>query len=144
MLIGQHACSLNSDLSLLFPSSFRELAADEIYITQGFDQNLLVLTTRAFKAISRHIGSLNIADPSVRLLFRLIFGSACLLEANESGRFLIPRKLAEFANLKEKVIILGQGDFCEIWSREHWLEQEVRLLDANENSKRFSALVVTI
>ena len=102
------------------------------------------MTTHTFAAICQNIVSLNIADPTVRLLFRMVFGSASLLEVNQAGQFLIPRRLAEFANLKNNVVVLGQGNFCEIWSEEHWLEQEVQLLDANENATRFSTLVITI
>lgn len=144
MLIGQYPCPLSADLRLRFPVDLAELTADDVYITQGFDRNLLVLTTHAFDVICQHIASLNIADPTARLLFRMVFGSASLLEVNPAGQFIIPKRLAEFANLKNNVIVLGQGNFCEIWSEEHWLEQEVQLLDANENTNRFSTLVITI
>jgi MraZ protein len=119
------------------------MLTDNIYVTQGFDRNLLILPTNAFEAIGRHITSLNIADPLARLLLRLIFGSACLLEMNETGQFQLPKNLVNFAGLKEKIVIVGQGDYCEIWSQEQWVEQESQLINTDENSKRFSTLAVT-
>jgi MraZ protein len=143
LLLGQHFTFLTDDYSLSFPSKFREILTDSIYVTKGFDRNLLILTTSAFETISQHISSLNIADPVARLLLRLIFGSACLVEIKAATQFYLPKNMVEFARLKEKVVIVGQGDYCEIWSQEHWLEQESQLLNVDENSRRFSNLNVT-
>jgi MraZ protein len=143
LLLGQHPSFLNEEYGLSFPSKFREILADSIYITKGFDRNLLILTTCAFETISQHISSLNIADPVARLLLRLIFGSACLVEIEATNQFYLPKNMVEFAGLKEKVVIVGQGDYCEIWSQEHWLEQESQLLNVDENAVRFSNLSVT-
>ncbi len=114
-----------------------------IYVTQGFDRNLLILTPYVFEAIGQHISSLNLADPVARLLLRLIFGTACLLEIDKTNQVHLPRNLAEFAGLKGKVVIVGQGDYCEIWSQEHWMKQESQLINVHQNAKRFSGLNVT-
>lgn len=143
MFLGQHSSLLQDDYRLSLPLKFREIFADGIYLTKGFDHNLLILTTGAFETISQHISSLNITDPIARLLMRLIFGSACQLEIEMKNQFQLPKDMVEFAGLKEKVLIVGQGDYCEIWSEEKWLEQESRLFNIDENSKRFSGLNVT-
>ena len=143
MFLGQHPSLLNDDYNLSFPMKFGEMLTGSIYVTQGFDRNLLILTPSAFETIGQYISSLNIADPVARLLLRLIFGSACLLGIEENNKVRLPKNLAEFAGLKEKVIIVGQGDFCEIWSQEHWLEQESQLINVHENTKIFSNLIVT-
>jgi len=143
LFLGQHSSLLSDDYSLSLPLKFREILSDSIYVTKGFDNNLLILTTSVFETISQHISSLNITDPIARLLMRLIFGSACLLEIKPKNKFHLPKNMVEFAGLKGRVVIVGQGEYCEIWSQENWCEQESRLFNADENSKRFSGLNVT-
>jgi len=143
LFLGQHPSFLNKDYSLLFPLKFREMLAGNVYITQGFDRNLLILNPRVFETIGQHISSLNLADPVTRLLLRLIFGTACLLEIDENNQVHLPEYLTEFAEIKGKVIIVGQGDYCEIWSQEHWMKQESQLNNVHQNAKRFSSLFVT-
>ncbi|MGA7606285.1 MAG: division/cell wall cluster transcriptional repressor MraZ, partial [Anaerolineales bacterium] len=54
----------------------------------------------------------------------------------------IPDELKEFANLNEDVLLVGQGDYFEIWSADLWNNQESQLRDADTNSDRFSRLNV--
>jgi MraZ protein len=82
-------------------------------------------------------------DPIARLLLRLIFGTANELTANTSGYLTIPPSLKDFAGLQEDALLIGQGDYFEIWSPELWDTQETQIRDAETNSTRFSELTVT-
>lgn len=101
-----------------------------------------MLTTDAFQEIYRRIVSLNIADPLARLLLRLVLGTAYELKADGDGQIAIPNDLKEFANLHEDILLIGQGDYFEIWAPDLWNKQEVQLRDAETNSSRFSILTV--
>ena len=125
------------------PSSFRGQLSSGAYLTQGFDRNLQVLSGSAFQEIYRTVVSLNIANPLARLLLRLVLGTAQELEVDANGQFTIPEELKQFANLKEDVFLIGQGEYFEIWSPDLWNKQEAQLRDAETNSNRFSALTVT-
>lgn len=111
-------------------------------MTQGFDRNLQVLTAGAFQEIYRRVTSLNIADPLARLLLRLILGTATELEMEKNNRIMIPEDLKNFANLQEDVVLVGQGDYFEIWAPDQWSLQEAQLRDAETNPARFSLLTV--
>ena len=111
-------------------------------MTQGFDRNLQVLTANAFQEIYRRVISLNIADPLARLLLRLILGSATELGVDKNNHLMIPDSLKDFANLHEDILLIGQGDYFEIWSPDLWSRQEAQLRDAETNSARFSLLTV--
>jgi MraZ protein len=121
---------------------FREGLSSAVYITEGFDRNLLVLTSNAFQEIYERVGSLNIADPLARLLLRLILGTAHEAKADLNGYLAIPDELKDFAELHQDILLIGQGDYFEIWSPDLWNKQEIQLRDAETNSGRFSALVI--
>ncbi len=142
MFIGKYPSTLNAKNRLSIPSPFREQISEGVYITQGFERNLLVLTTSAFEEIYRRIKLLNMADPIARLLLRMILSTADKSGADNDGFITIPAELVEFAKLDKEVLFIGQGDFCEIWSADLWRKQEVQLKDADSNATRFSTLTV--
>lgn len=140
MLLGQYRLTLNVDHSLVIPPAFRELFEDGLYITRGFEENLLVMSGRVFNDLSKRGLAMNITDPLVRLLRRLIFGNASSLEISDTGCVLIPQDLATFASLEKEVILVGQGDYFEVWSPAGWEKQVRNLLDIDANTERFSEL----
>jgi MraZ protein len=142
LFLGKHACKLEQEYRLLLPSAFRGQLSGGIYVTQGFDRNLLVLPTAAFLEIYNRVRALNIADPLARLLQRMILGTAYELGTDQEGRIILPKDLIDFANLGEAVLAIGQGDYFEFWSTDLWNQQETQLADAEKNASRFSILHV--
>ncbi len=142
MFLGQHQQPFDSNARLAVPAQFRDQLARGAYITQGFDRNLLVLTADSFQALVERFTAMNIADPLARLLLRMILGTASELEIDETGHFLVPQKLRDFAGLENEAILIGQGKYIEVWSPALWQKQEIRLQDAEANADRFAGLVV--
>ena len=142
MFLGKYASVLDSKNRLSVPSAFNDKVLDGVYMTQGFDRNLLVLTTDAFEEIYRRVKSLNIADPLARLLLRMILSTADRVETDKDGFITIPVELIQFANLDKEVLFIGQGDYFEIWSPGLWRKQEAQLNDADTNAARFSTLTI--
>ncbi len=83
---------------------------------------------------------MNIADPVARLLLRLFLGNAAKLELDTADRFRLPANLAGFIQLNREVMLVGQGEYFEIWAMDQWSKQEANLQDVEENAHRFSYL----
>ena len=142
MFLGKYPCTLDRKNRFLAPPVFREQFPGGLYITQGFDRNLSVFRTSAFHELYLRVTSLNITDPLSRLLLRLILGTAHKLEMEDTGRVIIPDDLRDFAHLGNDILLVGQGDYFEIWTPESWAKQEIELSDAVTNASRFSSLMV--
>lgn len=56
---------------------------------------------------------------------------------------LIPAFLRETANLETTAMVVGMGEFFEIWTPERWQDQQNALNDVEANEQRFSALDLT-
>jgi MraZ protein len=123
------------------PASFKADLAGGAYMTQGFDRNLQVLTADAFQQLYRQAASLNAADPLARLLLRLLLGSAVELPQPKTG-MVIPDSLKAYADLHENVLLVGQGEYFEIWAPDLWALQETQLRDVDANASRFAALTL--
>ena len=144
MFLGQYQLLLNDDNSLVIPKSFREFFPDGAYITRGFEQNLLVMSSRGFEEIHKRAAGLNITDPLARLLRRLILGNASRLEMDKAGHVVIPQALRSFASLDKEIVLVGQGDYFEVWAPANWDKQAAELLDFDANSGRFAGLELAI
>jgi len=141
MFLGQYQHNLDDKGRLTIPARYRDLlAADGAYVLQGFDNNLMVLTAPTFEAISRRVNQMSLTDPTARLLKRLIFSTADRVEVDRAGRILLPQFLRQAAQLNGDVIIVGAGDFFEIWSPEIWAKQVEQLQDVEANAQRFMSL----
>lgn len=140
MYLGQFRLDLDKDYRMVVPAGFRELFAQGAYVTRGFEQNLLVMSEQDFQDRYKLVAALNITDPNARLLQRLLLGNAVRLEINASGQVLLPQELMTFAGLEKEIILVGQGDYFEVWAPAQWEKQSAILLDTAANTGRFAHL----
>ncbi|HSF80139.1 MAG TPA: division/cell wall cluster transcriptional repressor MraZ [Anaerolineales bacterium] len=139
MFLGQYQHNLDSKGRLTIPSRYRDMLEQGAYITQGFDTNLMVWTVTAFETIYKGVNRVSITDPNSRLLRRLIFANGEKVDVDKAGRILIPQFLRQSASLDGEVVIVGVGDYFEIWSPKMWDQQLAQLQDSSANSQRFEA-----
>ena len=124
MFLGRYHHTIDQKGRLTVPARYRELlAAEGAYLTQGFDHNLIVYPQPIFDIISRRVNQLSMTDPSARLLKRLMFSNAELVALDKTGRILIPQFLRESLSFNSEAVIVGMGDYFEIWSPDLWRGQ---------------------
>ena len=144
MFLNQYHHSFDDKGRLTIPVKFRELPEDGAVVIQGLDRNLMVLPPDVFKILYERVMAMNLADPTARLLRRIILGNALPVTLDGAGRILLTPNLRDYADLKDEVVFVGQGDYFEIWSPELWKAQEVQVNDAETNAQRFAALDLKI
>lgn len=140
MFLGQYSHAIDDKGRLTIPARYREELAGGAYISQGFERNLMVLTAEAFERISQRVNQMSITDPTSRALKRLIFATADYVELDSAGRIRIPQFLRELAGLETETVVVGVGDYFEIWSPAAWTPQADQLRDADANAQRYAAL----
>ena len=72
MFLGQFQHNLDDKGRLMIPASFRQTLEGGAFITQGFDRCLMVMTPEYFQEVYQNIISMNLTDPSARMLRRLM------------------------------------------------------------------------
>ncbi len=140
MFLGQFQHSLDEKGRLMIPARYRELLAAGAFITQGFDKCLMVMTENYFKQVYERINAMNLADPTARLLRRLILSNAYPVEVDKVGRILVPQNLRQVIALESEAIVAGQGEYFEVWTPAAWNEQMNQLQDIETNNQRFATL----
>jgi len=140
MFLGQFQHNLDEKGRLMIPARYRELLAAGAFITQGFDKCLMVMTEVYFKQVYDRINGMNLADPTARLLRRLILSNAYPVEVDKVGRILVPQNLRQVIALESEAIVAGQGEYFEVWTPAAWNEQMDQLQDVETNNQRFATL----
>jgi MraZ protein len=144
MFFGKYTLPLSEKSQFTLPANYREVMSNTAYITQGFDRNLFLLSQQAFNAIYSHVKATSISDPLARLLSRLILGGAAEIEIDSLGQIELPINLCEYAGLGKEIIIVGQGEYSEIWSPALWQKQLDSLNDFDANAHRFEKFHVSL
>lgn len=140
MFLGQFQHNLDEKGRLMIPAPFRVTLEGGAYITQGFDRCLMIMTEAYFGQVYDRINAMNLADPSTRMLRRLILSNAYKVELDKIGRILVPQNLRQFAGLDGEATVAGQGEYFELWTPTEWKKQMVDVQDTQANSQRFATL----
>jgi len=141
MFLGQFQHNLDDKGRLMVPARYRDLLAAGAFITQGFDKCLMVMTDVYFQQVYERINNMNLADPTARMLRRLILSNAYPVEVDKVGRILVPQNLREFLGIASgELTVAGQGDYFEVWTPAEWKSQMDNLQDVEANEQRFSTL----
>jgi len=105
---------------------------------RGFEQNLMLFTFTSFGVISDRIIRMSLTDSNARQLRRLIFSNAVNVEFDKAGRILLPQFLRDIAEINTEAVIVGVGNFVEIWSPKIWAAQQEQLNDIKSTADRFA------
>ncbi|HEX8959792.1 MAG TPA: division/cell wall cluster transcriptional repressor MraZ [Solirubrobacterales bacterium] len=125
---GLYEHSLDSKDRLTVPSRFRAALADGIVLSKGFDPCVWVHTTGEFEQLSdRFLAPHSPFGGDARRLRRHFHGGSFDETLDSAGRIRIPRPLIEYAGLAGPCVVIGAGEYLEIWNAEAWTRQEEEL-----------------
>jgi division/cell wall cluster transcriptional repressor MraZ len=145
MLLGKYVLPISTDGRLALPLDYRpDLSKGVVYLTRGFDGNVLLLTKIAFEKLYSHVKSTSITDPLARLLTRLILGNAVETGVDSDGVLQVPATLLDFVDHGEEIVLVGQGEYLELWTSSIWKKQSDILQDYSQNVQRFEKFNVSL
>jgi MraZ protein len=140
MFLGEYHHNLDSKDRLTVPAKYREELGDILYFIQGFDLSLMAMPAKTFEKILSRLQELNIADLDARTMNRRILGSATQVEVDKSGRVLIPEFLRRRVGLDNELVLVGQGQYFEIFTPEEWTRQQAAQMEIEADNQRFKVL----
>ncbi|MEE8078857.1 MAG: division/cell wall cluster transcriptional repressor MraZ [Pseudomonadales bacterium] len=125
MFRGIHSATLDGKGRMALPTRFREplsLGCDgKVVVTIDMREKCLLLyPLPEWEIVQRKLEALPNIGVQARLLQRLLIGHATDMEIDSQGRFLLPAMLRKFAELKKKLVLVGQGNKIEVWAADQW------------------------
>ena len=122
MFMGEYNHTIDAKGRLIIPARFRELLGEEFILTKGLDGCLSIYPMDAWEAFETKLRALPLTNKNARTFTRFFVAGATNCELDRQGRILVPQTLREFAGLEKEVVLTGNLDRIEIWSKEKWSE----------------------
>lgn len=122
MFMGEYSHSIDDKGRLIIPSRFREELGKNSVLTKGLDGCLSIYPKSEWEAFERKLRTLPLTSKDARSFIRFFVSSASPCELDKQGRILVPATLREYAGLEKDVVLTGNIDRVEIWSKSKWSE----------------------
>jgi len=124
MFRGRYEHAIDSKGRISIPSKFREILAkkyDDRLVITNFDGCLVAFPHDEWNLlVEQKIGSFSIMRKEMSSFLRYFYSSASDCVIDKHGRLLIPQTLRDYAALQKDVVLVGEGRFIEIFSKERW------------------------
>ena len=147
MFRGRFEFSIDSKGRISIPSKFREILSEKCgnrLVITNLDRALLAFPHDEWLRIEERTGTLNLLKRETGAFYRFFFSSATDCNIDNQGRLLIPPSLREYASLQKNVVLLGEGKWIEILSKERWLEEAQKVETNFDQVRDTLASLVTI
>ena len=122
MFMGEYNHTIDAKGRLIIPSKFRELLGEEFVLTKGLDGCLSIYPMGEWNAFEEKLRALPLTNKNARTFTRFFVAGATNCELDKQGRLLVPQTLREFAGLDKDVVLTGNLNRIEVWSKERWIE----------------------
>lgn len=104
------------------PFRFRELLGEEFVLTRGLDGCLSIYPMDEWVAFEEKLRALPLTNKDARTFSRFFVAGATACQLDKQGRILVPQTLRQFAGLDKDVVLTGNLNRIEVWSKEKWSE----------------------
>jgi MraZ protein len=123
-LTGTYQRSLDDKQRVAIPKRLRDAMGQpelsELYVAPEVDRSLSVFSPQQFERRAARLEEASVGKSSVTKYLRVYYSQAERVDIDGQGRIRLPERLAEFAQLKQDVVLLGVHDHIEIWDQELW------------------------
>lgn len=116
---SEYECKLDTKGRLTLPAKIKanlpEVSTTELVLRKGFESNLILYPMLEYKKLHHKISALSEFNPEQRKLKRIFFRSIAQVEMDNAGRILIPKNMLAHAKMDKEAIVVGMGNYIEIW-----------------------------
>ena len=114
---------------IILPARFRDIlkADDDGYgvVVSIKDGCLYAYTFSEWKKLEKKV--LAAKSAAMEKFKRFFLGNASPLKCDKQDRILIPQSLRTYAGIEKDIVLVGVLDRFEIWSREKWDQENLKM-----------------
>ena len=123
MLGGEYRHSLDSKKRIFIPAKLREELGQTFVVAKDIRENCLkVYSLSGWEA---YIAPLRAQKRSLsEKIMRFLHSSLSQTTPDSQGRIVLPAELVEYAAIEKNVVVVGCGDYAEIWAEDAYERQK--------------------
>ncbi|MDE5965510.1 MAG: division/cell wall cluster transcriptional repressor MraZ [Lachnospiraceae bacterium] len=119
-LKGKFNHSVDAKGRLIIPAKLRDGLGGSFVLTEGLDGCIYGYAQEEWDKLCAQIMALPSNNPKVRELQRSFNHSGTDVDIDSQGRIVVPLDLREKAEVVKDVVVAGNGNKVEIWSKERY------------------------
>ena len=125
--IGEFDCKLDSKGRLFLPAKLRSQipnkSAAAMVVNRGFEKCLVLYTKADWEAETAKLNILNEFNREARKFIRVFNNGANMVQIDNAGRVLLPKKLMDYAGLSGEAVVSAYGSKIEIWDKKTFVSE---------------------
>lgn len=122
--IGEFDCKIDGKGRLALPAKLRAQIPQDmenaLVVNRGFERCLVLYVLEDWKKETEKLSVLNEFNREARRFIRQYNNGANMVSLDSSARLLLPKKLLNYAEITDNVVINAYGNKIEIWSEAHY------------------------
>lgn len=134
LYIGEFEVKLDDKGRVVLPAGLKkQLPKDtvgKLVLNRGFEKCLTLYTRKDWDEELVNLEKLNHFNKKHRMFIRQFSNGATEVQLDNSSRLLVPKKLCEYAEIKNEAIFYAYGNKIEIWSKH--LYDDMMQVDADD------------
>ncbi|MDW3194622.1 MAG: division/cell wall cluster transcriptional repressor MraZ [Cytophagales bacterium] len=138
---SEFECKLDTKGRLVLPAKIKanlpEVSSNELVLRKGFESNLTLYPMLEYKKLHNRISALSDFNPEQRRLKRMFFKSIAQVELDSAGRILIPKAMLAHASIEKEALLIGVGNYIEIWNPEVLESESIPDADMSELAQKY-------
>jgi MraZ protein len=123
-LLGEYEVKLDAKGRFRVPSGLLnqlgEWQSGKFIINRGFEKCLVLYPESEWETIAGEVNGLNMYNKKNRDFARYFFRGAQEVGMDNADRILLPKRLAEYANIEAEAILVAFSGRIEIWAAEEF------------------------
>jgi MraZ protein len=127
VFLGQFHGRIDAQGRFPVPPALYACLAPGLVVTRGLDRCLLLFPRQMWQELVSKMSVLPLTLRQARSLRRLFFAGALDCSADSDGCIALPEELRSYAQIKGELVLVGVGDYLELWSPVCWSEALARL-----------------
>lgn len=116
---GSDTYSIDSKGRVAVPAKMRKQitpeAKDTFVITRGVDKCIIAYPLDEWETYSENMRKLNLFNPKERYVINVMNMWMDEIEMDSQSRIILPKRLQEFAGIKDKVLVVGMINHIALW-----------------------------
>ena len=133
MLSNNFKHNVDSKNRLFVPAKYREELGETFVVSQSIRGNYLKIYSHA--EWEKYIAPIKLLPRKTsEEALRFLIGNSIEVSPDGQGRIVLPNSMLQFASITKGTVIIGCGDYAEIWAEESYennqAEQDMEALRA--------------
>ena len=118
--MGEYRFNIDEKGRLFIPADFRKEFGSSVVISCGIEKCLTIYTLNAWQKYVDKIDTLVATKKANREYKRMMLSRSYQKEIDNKGRVKIENIQISHANLDKECVIIGSGNYIEVWSQSEW------------------------